>query len=63
MVELGFHLGCEKSKGRRTMMITDGLKDCSSAASVAEEPRILADGMDSSDGDEDNFFLLLCGLP
>ena len=63
MVEFGFHLGCEKSKGRRTMMIADGLKDNSSTASVAEEPRILADGMDSSDGDEDNFFLLLCGLP
>ena len=42
MVELGFHLGCEKSKGRRTMMIIDSLKGCSSAVGVAGEPRILA---------------------
>ena len=44
-------------------MITDGLKDCSSAAGAAGEPRILADGMDSSDGDKDGFFFLLRGLP
>ena len=62
MVELGFHLGCEKSKGRRMMMIVDSLKDCSSAAGAAEEPRILAGGVDSSDGDKDDFFLLH-GLP
>ena len=43
MVELGFHLGCEKSKGRRMMTITDGLKDYSSAVGIAREPRILAD--------------------
>jgi len=55
MVELGFHLVCEKSKGRRTMMITDGLKDCSSTTGVAREPRILAD-------DNCSFFLLH-GLP
>jgi len=41
MVELGFHLGCEKLKGRRTMMIADGLKDYSSTADIAREPRIL----------------------
>ena len=43
MVEFGFHLGCEKSKGRRTMMIVDGLKDCSSIAGIAGEPRIMVD--------------------
>ena len=63
MVEFGFHLGCEKSKGRRTMTIADGLKDFSSAVGVAKEPRILANGLDSSDGDKDGFFFLLHGLP
>ena len=63
MVELGFHLGCEKSKGRKMMTIADGLKDCSSTAGVAGEPRILVSSVDSSDGDEDGFFFLLHGLP
>ena len=45
------------------MTIADGLKDCSSAMGVAGEPRILVDGVDSSDGDEDGFFFLLHGLP
>ena len=63
MVELGFHLGFDKSKGRRTITIAYGLKDCSSAAGAAEEPRILAGGVDSLDGDEDDFFFLLHGLP
>ena len=45
------------------MTIADGLKECSSTAGVAGEPRILAGSMDSSDGDEDGFFLLLRGLP
>ena len=63
MVELGFHLRCEKSKGRQTMTIADGLKDCSFATGAAGEPRILADGVDSSNGDEDGFFFLLHGLP
>ena len=63
MVELGFHLVCEKSKGWRTMMIADGLKDCSSATGATGEPRILASGVDSSNGDEDGFFFLLSGLP
>ena len=45
------------------MMIADNLKVCSSATGAAGEPRILADGVDSSDGDEDGFFFLLRGLP
>ena len=44
-------------------MIADGLKDCSSATGATGEPRILASGVDSSNGDEDGFFFLLCGLP
>ena len=42
MVELGFHLGCEKSKGRRMMMIVDGLKGCSSVVGIVGELMILA---------------------
>ena len=63
MVELGFRLRCQKSKERKMMTIADGLKDYSSTIGVAGEPRILVDGVDSSDGDEDGFFFLLHGLP
>jgi hypothetical protein len=40
MVEIGFHLGCEKLEKRRLAAVTDGLKDYPSAAVANKEPRI-----------------------
>jgi hypothetical protein len=63
MMRIGFHLGCEKTEGRRTMAVTNGLKDCSLATGAAGEPRSWPAAVISPDGDDGGFFFLICGLP
>jgi hypothetical protein len=62
MMRIGFHLGCEKTEGRRTMAVADGLKDCSLATGAVGEPRSWLAIVISPYGGDGGFFLLH-GLP